>query len=166
MVDWEHRLAALWVAMDQYSGDSFLAAMNTLVRELPHDSAVGACEQVSAYDSTGNSAAAIPFYLRALNLGLAEDRRRQAVIQLASSLRNVGAAAESVDLLRTEQLRGSDEYDDAVSAFLALALADSGQPNQALSVALIALSGHMTRYRRSLINYARDIGERKVDGHL
>ena len=96
-------------------------------------------------------------YRQALAQGLGTDRRRQAVIQLASSLRNLGEAAESVTLLRAEQLRESDELDDAVSAFLALALADAGEPRKALSVALMALSGHMTRYRRSLSNYAREI---------
>ena len=162
-MDWEQRLAALWAAMDQHGDESFLAAMNVLVDELPNDSAIGAYEQASAFDSTGDAVSAIPLYRRALSLGLAEDRRRQAVIQLASSLRNVGAAAESVALLRAEQALVSDELDDAVSGFLALALADAGQPHQALSVALLALSGQMTRYRRSLSNYAREIGERRTD---
>ena len=98
---------------------------------------------------------AVPLYRRALELGLADDRRRQAVIQLASSLRNIGGAEESVSLLKGEREAGSDGLDDAVDAFLALALVDTGREREAVSVALTALSRHMTRYQRSLVNYAR-----------
>jgi hypothetical protein len=43
-----------------------------------------------------------------LDRGLGEDRRRQAVIQLASSLRNLGQAVESVALLTGEREAGGD----------------------------------------------------------
>jgi hypothetical protein len=79
------------------------------------------------------------------------------VIQLASTLRNLGEATESVALLKAEQAADSDELDDAVSGFLALAPADNGDEREALSIVLTALSGHMTRYRRSLANYAREL---------
>ena len=94
-----------------------------------------------------------------LEVGLGDDRRRQAVIQLASSLRNLGQAPESVALLTSERKAGADELDDAVDAFLALALVDAGREREAVSVALLALSRHMTRYQRSLTNYARLIGK-------
>jgi Tetratrico peptide repeat len=126
---------------------------------LPADSAVGLYERASAFDSTGHSDLAVPLYRRALEVGLGDDRRRQAVIQLASSLRNLGQASESVALLSAERDRGSDELDDAVDAFLALALVDAGREREAVSVALPAVSRHMTRYQRSLTNYARVIGE-------
>jgi Tetratrico peptide repeat len=108
---------------------------------------------------TGHSDLAVPLYRRALEVGLGDDRRRQAVIQLASSLRNLGRASESVALLTAERDRDSDELDDAVDAFLALALVDAGREREAVSVALLAVSRHMTRYQRSLTNYARLIGE-------
>jgi Tetratrico peptide repeat len=115
---------------------------------LPADSAVGLYERASAFDSTGHSDLAVPLYRRALEVGLGDDRRRQAVIQLASSLRNLGQASESVALLSAERDRGSDELDDAVDAFLALALVDAGREREAVSVALLAVSRHMTRYQR------------------
>jgi hypothetical protein len=77
------------------------------------------------------------------------------VIQMASSLRNLGQSADSVALLTAEREAGSDDLDDAVSAFLALALVDTGREREAVSVALTALSPHLTRYQRSLANYAR-----------
>jgi Tetratrico peptide repeat len=50
----------------------------------------------------GHSDLAVPLYRKALDVGLSGERRRRAVIQLASSLRNVGRPEESVALLRTE----------------------------------------------------------------
>ncbi len=78
---------------------------------------------------------------------------------MASSLRNLGQAPESVALLRVEREATSDDLDDAVSATLALALVDTGHEREAVSVALTALSRHMTRYRRSMANYARLIAD-------
>jgi len=48
------------------------------------------------------------------------------VIQMASSLHNLGQASESVPLLMAERERESDDLDAAVSAALALALVDAG----------------------------------------
>jgi hypothetical protein len=67
--------------------------------------------------------------------------------------------SESVALLTIERDSGSDELDDAVDAFLALALVDVGREREAVSLALTALSRHMTRYRRSLSNYAQALAE-------
>ena len=58
-------------------------------------------------------------------------------------------------LLLTERETVSDDLDDAVAAFLALALADSGREREAVSVALAALAPHLPRYQRSVGNYAR-----------
>jgi len=153
--DWEQRLADLWASIDDHSETEFLARMEQLLAELPADSAVALYERASAFDSTGHSDLAVPFYSQAIAIGDLGERQRQAVIQLASSLRNLGQAAESVALLTAERERASDNLDDAVSAFLALALVDSGREREAVSLALTALSHHMTRYRRSLSNYAR-----------
>jgi hypothetical protein len=79
------------------------------------------------------------------------------VIQLASSLRNLGQAAESLELLEAERRQPSDELDDAVSAVYALALADAGREREAVSVLLAALAPHLPRYQRSMANYARQL---------
>ena len=158
-MDWEQRLADLWASIDDHSEQEFLSRMEDLVAELPADSAVAVFERAGSLDSTGHSDLAVPLYRQALELGLQGERRRQAVIQLASSLRNIGQASESVALLTTERELESDDLDDAVSATLALALVDTGREREAVSVALTALSRHMTRYRRSMTNYARLIAE-------
>ena len=151
---WEARLARLWASLDELGESAFVERMEQLVAELPADSAVAAFERAAALDSTGHSDLAVPLYRQALARGLPGNRRRRAVIQLASSLRNLGRPNESVDLLSAERAQGADELDDAVSAFLALGLVDTGRTREAVAVALTALSGHLVRYRRSLVNYA------------
>jgi Tetratrico peptide repeat len=158
--EWEQRLADLWASIDELGEEAFLKKMELLVAELPADSAVAAFERAGSLDSTGHSDLAVPLYRKALELGLEGQRRRRAVIQMASSLRNLGQASESVALLTAERERESDDLDDAVSATLALALVDVGREREAVSVAVLALSRHMTRYRRSLANYARLISDR------
>jgi hypothetical protein len=157
--DWEQRVTELWAAVDSYGDDEFVAKMAALVDELPPDSAIGLFEQASSLDSTGHSELAVPVYRQALERGLDGIRRRRAVIQMSSSLRNVGQAAESVELLSAERAAGSDSLDDAVGAFLALALVDVGREREAVSIALGALAPHLPRYQRSLANYARELAE-------
>ena len=159
--DWEMRLARLWTSIDECSEQDFLDKMELLVAELPADSAVGLFERAGSLDSTGHSDRAVPLYRQALERGLPGQRRRRAVIQLASSLRNTGQASESVAMLAAERERESDDLDDAVCAVLALALVDVGREREAVSVAVTALSRHMTRYRRSMANYARLISDRR-----
>jgi tetratricopeptide (TPR) repeat protein len=155
--EWERRLALLWQSIDDLPEQEFLGAMEKLVAELPPDDPVGPFERASAFDSTGHPDQAVPLYRQALERGLSGQRRRRAVIQLASSLRNLGAVEESVALLTDELAAGSDDLDDAVRAFLALALTSAGREREAVSMALTALAPHLTRYNRSLEAYAREI---------
>jgi tetratricopeptide (TPR) repeat protein len=153
--NWERRLADLWTTLDERPDDEFVAAVDALAGELAADDGRGPFERAAARDSTGRSDLAVPLYRRALDLGLADERRRRAVIQLASSLRNLGELAAAVELLEAELARTSDDLDDAVRAFLALALIDSGRAPEALCHALTALAPHLPRYQRSVANYAR-----------
>ena len=122
---------------------------------LPAGSAIALFELASASDSPGHPHKAAPLYRQALAAGLTGVRRRRAAIQLASTLRNLGHADESVALLTAERAAGSDELDDAVDGFLALALVDTGREREAAALALGALARHLPRYNRSLSNYAK-----------
>ena len=155
--EWERRLDLLWASLDDRDADEFVAAVGELVGELPPDDAVGLFERASAFDSTGHPDLAVASYRQALEHGLSGQRRRRAVIQLASSLRNLGHAEESVALLTAELDAGPDDLDDAVRAFLALALTNVGRDREAVSVALTALAAHLPRYNRSLAAYAREL---------
>ena len=150
----EAELAELWAALDQLPEDEFVARMDALADRLP-DPGIAAFERASARDSTGHPDQAVALYREALDHGLEGIRRRRAVIQLASSLRNLGNPQESVELLSAERERTSDELDDAVTAFLALSLTDVGREREAAALALEALAPHLPRYQRSLANYAR-----------
>jgi tetratricopeptide (TPR) repeat protein len=157
--DWERRVAALWDSLADHDPAEFRATMEKLADERPAGDPVALFELGSANDSTGVPEQAAPLYRSALDAGLTGIRRRRATIQLASTLRNLGQVDTSVELLTAERQTGSDQLDDAVDAFLALALADVGREREALSLALTALSRHLPRYNRSLANYAQAIAD-------
>ncbi|HEY1329824.1 MAG TPA: tetratricopeptide repeat protein [Casimicrobiaceae bacterium] len=154
---WESRIAGLWSEIERFDPPAFVAEVELLVGELPSGSAIGLFERASAQDSTGHPDLAVPLYRAALEAGLSGMRRRRATIQLASSLRNLGNAAEAADLLFAELHAPSDELDGAVRAFLALALVDLGREREAVGVSLAALSKYLPRYNRSLARYASEI---------
>ncbi len=157
--DWERRVSDTWAAIDSENEDDFVALMDALAQEAPEGTGIGDFERAAAYDSTGRSDLAVPLYRAALAAGLVGERRRRAVIQLASSLRNMGEADESVRLLTEELHAPSDHLDDAVHAFLALALVDVGREREAVAHALGALAPHLPRYQRSLARYARLVAD-------
>ena len=153
--EWERRVADAWASIDEHDEAEFRALIEKLAAELPADSGIAAFERACAFDSTGHPDRAVPLYRQALETGLTGERRRRAVIQLASSLRNLGQSEESVRLLTAERETGSDQLDDAVKAVLALALTDVGREREAVSIAVGALARHLPRYQRSMANYAR-----------
>jgi len=157
--DWERRVAALWADIASYEPDALLERMKALAAELPEGNPQALYELASAYDSTGHPAEAAPLYRRAFASGLTGSKHRQAVIQLAATLRTLGESEESVALLTAERDRASDELDADVSAFLALALVDVGREREATALALSQLSRHLTRYGKSLENYAKELSE-------
>jgi hypothetical protein len=154
---WEKRLAQLWTELDTYDEDDFIGRIEALAAELPPGSAIGSFERAGAFDSTGHSDRAVPLYSAALEAGLTGERRRRAVIQMASSLRNLGKAEDSVRLLTAELEAPSDELDGAVAAVLALALVDVGREREAVAVAVTALSKYLPRYNRSMARYAQEL---------
>lgn len=158
--EWERRAGAAWAAIDEYDEEAFRAVIDGLAAELPAGHPVAAFERACAFDSTGRPDLAEPLYREALAGELPGERRRRAVIQLASTVRNLGRPQESVELLTQELGRGSDHLDDAVRAVLALALTDAGREREAVSVAVGALAAHLPRYQRSMAAYARALVER------
>lgn len=164
MDNWEQRVAQAWASIDDYAGrdEAFRAVIDELAAELPEGDPVAAFERACAWDSTGHSDRAVPLYRQALDGGLTGYRRRRAVIQMSSSLRNIGQAEQAVALLEAERDLDPATLDaqtrtlaDAISATLALCLADAGREREAVSVAVAALAPHLPRYQRSMANYAR-----------
>lgn len=168
MNDWEARVADAWASIDQYEDREaeFRARVDALAAELPDDDPVGAFERACAWDSTGYSDRAVPLYQRALAGGLAGYRRRRAVIQMSSSLRNIGQVDAAISWLEAERSIDPATIDeatrtlaDAISATLALCLVDAGREREAVSIAVAALAPHLPRYQRSMANYARALLE-------
>jgi tetratricopeptide (TPR) repeat protein len=157
---WEERDLALWACLDDdLDGAEFRSRMDALVGELPDGHPAGLFERAAAWDSTGHSDRAVPLYAEALRHDLTGERRRRAVIQMASSLRNLGRSEESVALLTAEREAADDHLNDAVAVVLALALADVGRAREGVAVAVAALAPHLPRYQRSMADYARALGE-------
>ncbi|BDZ43222.1 hypothetical protein GCM10025865_25210 [Paraoerskovia sediminicola] len=160
MDDWEQRVDAVWASVGTEGGptdDELVSAIDALTAELDASDARGPFERGGARDSTGRTDLAVPLYREALELGLDPDRRRQAVIQLASSLRVIDEVDAAVDLLRTELDRGEEHLEPQLRAFYALALADAGREREAVGVAVGAVGHLVTRYGRSLRAYGEEM---------
>jgi tetratricopeptide (TPR) repeat protein len=170
--DWETRIGDAWASIDDYEDREvdFRAMIDSLAGELPDGDPIAAFERACAWDSTGRSDRAVPLYEWALDHGLAGYRRRRAVIQLASSLRNIGQVEKAIKLLEAERSVDPVTVDnqtrtlaDAISAVLALCLVDAGRGREAVSIAVAALAPHLPRYQRSMANYARLLVAAEVD---
>lgn len=154
--DWDTRIERFWREADDTVPERMLATMRGLMEERPTEDPDALYEWASVHDFLGMEAQAIPLYESALRAGLSGNRRPQAVIQLSSSLRNVGRAEEAVRLLNAETSGGVTG--DAAAAFLALALHSSGRPNEALSIALRALARTLPMYGNAVTRYADELG--------
>jgi hypothetical protein len=155
--DWEDRVAAFWATADDQRPARLLSEMRSLASDRPANDPSALYELASVHDFVGHEEEAVPLYEAALEQGLSGTRRPQAIIQLASSLRNIGKPAAAVELL---QALGSDDVTgDAAQAFLALAQWDRGQHAAALRTALTALSRSLPLYQRAVADYAAQLSE-------
>lgn len=153
---WDSRIESFWAAADKAQPEVMLRDMEALISEREIDDSDALYEWASIHDFLGREDEAIPLYQAALAHDLQGPRRPQAIIQLASSLRNIGEPAAAVTLLEkqpTDSVTG-----DAAQAFLALALRDCGRTDEALRVALRALAATLPIYGKSVAGYAGELG--------
>ena len=158
--DWQARVDAVWADAASLSDDELVASIDALAAERDPGDALALLERAGARDSTGREADAAPLYRAALAAGLDDVRRGQAVIQYASTVRNLGQPELSLQLL-TAEFAGHPEHPlaDAATAFAALALASSGRTTEALVSVLHALAPHLPRYQRAVGAYADELLE-------
>ncbi|MCK6080715.1 tetratricopeptide repeat protein [Microbacterium sp. EYE_5] len=154
----EQRIADVWASADDARPDALRAAMDGALGPEATDDARALFERASVEDFLGEEAAAIPLYRAALDAGLTSPLRSQAIIQLASSLRNVGDASGAIAVLR--RMPAGDALAGAAGGFRALALYDDDKPARALRTALDALAGEVPMYSRALRAYAEDVRSR------
>jgi hypothetical protein len=159
--DWYARVSAVWAAASGMPDLDVVAAIDELVAERDAGDARALFEAASARDYAGLESEAEPLYRRAIEGGLDEGTQPRAVIQLASTVRNLGRPDESVRLLEgLLHEHPADEWTGPAAAFLALALASRGDERDAASVALAALADYLPVYANSVRGYAAELAER------
>ncbi|WP_438855631.1 tetratricopeptide repeat protein [Agromyces sp. M3QZ16-3] len=159
MDGWRQRIDATWNdTSGTMADDELIARIDAIAAERGDDDAEAVFERAGARDSAGRPDEAVPLYERALALGLDDELRPQAIVQMASSIRNLGDVPRALELLEDEMREHPEApFRDEVAAFIALTLASSGDARRAASVALLALAPHLRRYTRSVTNYAREL---------
>ncbi|MEW1833654.1 tetratricopeptide repeat protein [Microbacterium sp. NPDC079995] len=145
---WERRVQDVWDAAADEQPEALRAAMEDVLSHRAADDPRALFERASVEDFLGEEAAAVPLYRRALDAGLGAPFRTQALIQLASSLRNVGDPSGAIAVLKA--IDPSDPLAPAARGFEALALFDDDKPARALRTALGALAGDLPLYGRAL----------------
>jgi predicted Zn-dependent protease len=130
-----------------------------LAAEFPDDAEVQ-YQAAWVHDYLGLEEDAVPYYERALELGLPEPELEGLVLGLGSTYRNVGRISDSLTLLE----RGVREYpaNHAMRCFLALARLSNGEGNEALALTfdvILATSNDpsIDRYRRALSSYRDEL---------
>ncbi|MDQ1203736.1 tetratricopeptide repeat protein [Microbacterium sp. SORGH_AS_0862] len=157
MTDWQTRVDAVWDD-ESLSDEARIDEIERLASERGAGDAVALFERAGAYDSAGREQEAEPLYRAALEAGLDTERRTRAVIQLASTIRNLGKLDESLSLLETEYRQARPGgMRDAAAAFYALALASSDREREGLAIVLEVLAPHLPRYQRSVRGYAAEL---------
>ncbi|WP_431709404.1 tetratricopeptide repeat protein [Glutamicibacter uratoxydans] len=158
---WDQKIDNFYkYSFDESDPPATIAMMQTLASERPVGDASALFELGGVHDSLGMEDEAIHYYRAALEAGLEGERATRVFIQLASTLRNVGASAEAVSILESAPSSNVDE--SARQAFLALALYDEGRYGDALRIALLALIPTLDGYKRALREYAEELPSKQT----
>src|SRR4051812_10676253 len=147
MTTWQQQVDAVWADADALGDQGVMDAIDALAADAP-DPALAAFERGGSRDSAGHPDLAEPLYRAALALGLPQDEQAQCTIQLASTVRNLGRAEESLVLLRTAE--PYEPYAVARASFIALTLASLDRPTEGLAELLRAVAPTLPRYQRSV----------------
>lgn len=130
-----------------------------LAADFPDD-AVVQYQTAWVHDYLGLKTEAVPYYERALALGLPEPDQEGLTLGLGSTYRNVDRIADSIALLE----HGVATYPDnhAMRCFLALSRCSNGEAQEALALAFDVIldtssSPSIDRYRRALLSYRNEL---------
>lgn len=127
------------------------------------DHAIVQYESACVHDFLGFEAQAVPYYVRALALGLPDDLARSAWLGLGSTYRTLGRYEESERTLR----EGLARFPAAAQmrAFLAMTLYNLGRHHEAMQLLLGVIAdttsdAELRRYERAIRFYADDLDRR------
>lgn len=148
----ESEIATGWDLFRAGREDEAIERFRRLAERRPGDPRVH-FEFGGSLDAAGRESKAIPEYRRAIELGLTGDDASRVLLQLGSSLRNVGEHEEAVRVLSEGRERFPDHA--PIRFFLSLALHDAGRHREALAEAFeLALSGpEPEEYGRAMRGY-------------
>jgi hypothetical protein len=155
MSDWKPELDAIVGARHGGRADHILDLLRKLDARFPNVAEIN-YQLAWTLETHGKTTEALPFYEKAVALGLSPNEHANALIGLATTLRSLGLAARSAEVLRSGQLQFPDNREFDV--FLAISLHDLGQHAEALRLVLTVLADTaedpgITAYQRS-IRYA------------
>ena len=127
------------------------------------DHAVVLYEAACVHDALGDEAQAVPYYLRALALGLPDALARSAWLGLGSTYRTLGRYADAERTLRDGLARFPDAAE--LRTFLAMTLYNLGRHHEAMALALGVIADttadtELRGYQRAIRFYAQDLDRR------
>jgi tetratricopeptide (TPR) repeat protein len=136
--------------------DQARCLLEELYAEQPEDAQVN-YHYAWLHDRLGEEIAAVPFYERAIGLGLPDDDLRSALLGLGSTYRCIGEYQKAAKLLREGLARFPEAQEIAV--FLAMALYNLGEHREAMEILLRAVARASSdlgiqRYHRAIEFYA------------
>jgi len=152
MSDWKEELSAIVGARAYGQSAEILPRLRKL--DAAHANVAEINYQLAwTCDVLGRAEEALPFYEKAVALGLAPNELSGALIGLGSTLRALGQLERSAEVLRSGQLQFPDNPEFA--AFLALTLHAQGKSAEALRLALETLCDTtedpgLTAYQRAI----------------
>jgi hypothetical protein len=167
--DWRTRVDATWAEVERLAPADLVRRVDALAAERPADDAFALFERACARDTAGLEDDAEPLYRAALASGRLDPyRQARASIQLGSTLRHLGRLDDSEALLLAQLERCHAEgpqaaLHDEVRAVLAFTWMAQGKAVKAACLALETLAPHLTRYRRSMAENAREFARLHAD---
>lgn len=159
MSDWKPELDAIVGARHGGRTDHLLDLLRKLDARYPNVAEIN-YQLAWTLETNGKPADALPFYEKAVTLGLLPNEHSNALIGLATSLRSLGNPARAAEVLRSGQLQFPDNREFDV--FLALALHDLGEHAEALRLVLTTLADTaedpgITAYQRAIRHAASQL---------
>ena len=156
MSAWKEELAAIVGARAHGQAEEIFPRLQQLDARRPNVAEIN-YQLAWTCDVLGRAAEALPYYEKAVALGLPPNELSGALIGLGSTLRALGHLDRSAAVLRSGQAQFPDNAEFA--AFLALTLHEQGRHAEALRLALDALCATtddpgLTAYQRAIRHQA------------
>ena len=156
MTDWKEPLAAITGARDGGQVVQVLKQLKELDAKFPNVAEIN-YQLAWTCDVLGRGTEALPYYEKAVALGLPANELAGALLGLGSTLRNLGQFERSAEVLRSGQAQFPDNREFDV--FLALTLHDLGRHAESTKLLLTVIADTsedpgLTAYQRAIRFYA------------